>query len=387
MTPAARIHTAIDLLDLVLGGQSAEQTLTRWARANRYAGSKDRVAIRDHVYTALRCQRSFAALGGAKTGRGIMIGALRADGIDPETLFTGQGYGPDTLSESEKTPMQGEMEDLAALDCPEWLAPQLQAALGDEFSAIMQAMRQRADVFLRVNTMMCDRDGAIAALADDDIDAVAHPLSPTALRVVKNPRRARASAAYLGGMVELQDVAAQAVIDALPLAENARILDYCAGGGGKSLALAGRGVKKIFAHDLNIARLRDLPNRAKRAGADIEILDADGVKNAGKFDLVLADVPCSGSGAWRRSPDEKWRFSQEKLDELCLVQAEILREISNHVVRNGSIAYVTCSMLQAENQAQISAFLQGHPEWQKTKQIRLTPLDGGDGFFLAVLTR
>lgn len=387
MTPAARVNAAIDLIDQVLAGAPAEKTMTNWARANRYAGSKDRVAIRDYVYDALRCLKSYAAQGGAETGRGIMIGALRAAGVDPMTLFTGQGYGPDPLTEDEQVLPTNEMDALAALDCPEWLAPQLKSALGENFAPVLKVMQKRAPVFMRVNNVLSDVDKAIQALADEDIIAEPHPLSPTALLGVKNPRRIRASGAFMDGFVELQDAGSQAIVDAIPVSEDIKVLDFCAGGGGKSLALAGRGVKKVLAYDLNEARMRDLPKRAERAGADVKILRKDAVLNAQPFDLILADVPCSGSGSWRRSPDEKWRFSAERLDELCAVQAGILDEISDLCAADGTIAYITCSMLESENEDQIKAFLSRHPEWHEATSLRLSPLDGGDGFFLALLKR
>lgn len=386
MTPAARVSTAIDLIDQVLAGAPAEKTMTNWARGNRYAGSKDRVAIRDYVYDALRCLKSYAALGGAETGRGIMIGALRSAEVDPATLFTGEGYGPEGLSEEEQA-VPAEMDELTALDCPEWLAPQLQQALGEDFSPVMQLMQQRAPVFLRVNTILCTVEKAIEALAEEDIVVEPHPLSPTALLATKNPRRIRGSGVFMDGFVELQDAGSQAIVDAIPVTEDIKVLDFCAGGGGKSLALAGRGVKKILAYDLNEARLRDLPKRVERAGADVKILRREALENAQPFELIIADVPCSGSGSWRRSPDEKWRFSAERLDELCAVQAGILDEISGLASGGHTIAYITCSLLQAENENQIASFLERHPAWRETAALRLSPMDGGDGFFLSLLTR
>ncbi len=384
MTPGARIAAAIDLLDTILDGAPAEQTLTRWGRAHRYAGSKDRAAIRDHVFDALRCRRSFAALGGAETGRGLMIGAVRAAGDDPATLFNGQGYAPPPLAPDEMTAGSAPAP-LAALDCPDWLAPQLQQSLKDDFTAVMEALRHRAPVFLRVNLLKTNLDQAQAALSEDAIETRPHPLSPTALEVTKNARRVRNCEAFKAGLVELQDAASQAIIDRIPLPTGAKVLDFCAGGGGKSLALAGRGAAHLFAHDTNPARLNDLPKRAARAGADLTIVERSEVDNSAPFDIVLADVPCSGSGAWRRSPDAKWNLTADKLDELCTVQAGILDEIVEFVAPNGVIAYATCSLLEAENHAQVTAFLARHPGWELVDEMRLTPLENGDGFYLAIL--
>ena len=160
------------------------------------------------------------------------------------------------------------------------------------------------------------------------------------------------------------------------------MLDYCAGGGGKSLALAAMGAQ-VTAHDINPARLRDLPHRAERAGATITLTDAP----TGTFDLVLVDVPCSGSGSWRRSPDAKWRLTPERLDQLIGIQAQILQDTLAYVRPGGRLAYVTCSLLVRENERQIADFLAGKSELTLTGQRRFTPTEGGDGFYLAVMQK
>ncbi|HHH89324.1 MAG TPA: RsmB/NOP family class I SAM-dependent RNA methyltransferase [Aliiroseovarius sp.] len=385
MTPAARIAAAIGILDKVLAGEPAEKALTNWARASRFAGSGDRAALRDHVFDALRNRASFAHLGGALTGRGLMIGALRAAGVDPATLFTGEGHAPAPLSEAEQAPPPP-MPELVALDCPDWLAPQLRASLGDDFAPVMQALKVRAPVFLRVNLARADRETAARRLAQDGIDTRPHPLAETALEVTRNPRRVRNSTAYQQGLVELQDAAAQAICAEIPMAPGARVLDYCAGGGGKALALAARGAR-VLAHDAQPARLRDLPVRAARAGVEIPLLDRPGVRRAAPFDLVVADVPCSGSGAWRRSPEGKWRLTPDALDELCDIQSGILDEIADLVAPGGALVYITCSLLARENQDQVARFLARFPGWRLARQRLLTPRDGGDGFFQARLMR
>ena len=385
MTPAARIAAAIGILDQVLAGEPAEKALTNWARASRFAGSGDRAALRDHVFDALRNRASFAHLGGALTGRGLMIGALRAAGVDPATLFTGAGHAPAPLSEAEQAPPPP-MPELVALDCPDWLAPQLRASLGDDFAPVMQALKVRAPVFLRVNLARADRETAARRLAQDGIDTRPHPLAETALEVTRNPRRVRNSTAYQQGLVELQDAAAQAICAEIPMTPGARVLDYCAGGGGKALALAARGAR-VLAHDAQPARLRDLPVRAARAGVEIPLLDRPGVRRAAPFDLVVADVPCSGSGAWRRSPEGKWRLTPDALDELCDIQSGILDEIADLVAPGGALVYITCSLLARENQDQVARFLARFPGWRLARQRLLTPRDGGDGFFQARLMR
>lgn len=383
MTPAARLSAAIEVLDSILAGTPAELALTNWGRASRFAGSGDRHAVRDLVYDALRCRRSFAALGGGMTGRGLILGGLRAVGQDPATLFTGIGHAPAEIAEEDipRSPTEAE-----ALDLPDWLIPAMQASLGPELTPVAHQMRRRAPVFLRVNLRKTDVEGAIAALLREGIQAKTHPLASTALEVLEGARKIQLSAAYGEGLVELQDAASQAVVAALPLQSGMRVLDLCAGGGGKTLAMAGA-VKGLdcWAHDALAGRMRDLPDRAKRAGARVKVTDQP--ERDAPFDLVLADAPCSGSGSWRRDPQGKWALTPDRLAEIVAVQRGILDRMPNLVSPNGYLAYATCSLLNAENADQIDAFLGRHPGWSCVGQRAWTPLSGGDGFFLSVLTR
>lgn len=380
MTPAARLSAAIEVLDRILTGAAPEVVLTNWGRANRFAGSGDRAAIRDLVYDALRCKRSFAALGGGLTGRGLVLGGARAGGY--EALFDGQGHAPAPFAETETgLPPEGN----AALDCPDWLAPQLLDSLGAEFAPVLQVLRHRAPVFLRVNLARATRLQAIAELAAEGITAIPHPLAHSALEVTGNARKIQNGAAYQSGLVELQDAASQAVVEALPLRDGMKVLDYCAGGGGKTLAMAAQARLTLFAHDANPTRMTDLPPRAKRAGAKVTLLESP-AKSA-PYDLILADVPCSGSGSWRRDPQGKWALTPEKLAEVTTLQASILDTVAPMVAPQGVLAYATCSMLRAENEAQIDAFLSRHSGWSRIGSRRFSPLDGADGFFIAMLTR
>lgn len=394
MTPAARLQASIEILDQILSGQPAEQVLTTWARTHRFAGSGDRAAIRDHVYDCLRCRRSFAHLGGSETGRGLVLGLLRDAGTPPESVCDGARHGPAPLTQEEAAFTPGPMPESVALDCPDWLADDLRAALGADFAPVMAAMRQRAPVFLRANPVRTDPAGgqegargeALAALAADGIDARPHPLAPFAIEVIGTPRALRTARACLDGLVEFQDAASQAVIHALPDPRGLRVLDYCAGGGGKALALAALGAD-VTAHDAAPARMKDIPARAARAGVSIQIVDRITDHPGAQYDMVLTDVPCSGSGSWRRAPAGKWALTPEGLGDLLKVQARILDRAARHLRPGGWLAYVTCSMLEAENTGQIAAFLARNPAMVVQKSLRLTPLDGGDGFFLCVMQR
>lgn len=386
MTPAARQQAAIEILDLILDGEAAEKALTSWGRRNRYAGSKDRAAVRDHVFTALRCRRSFAVLGGAQTGRGLVLGALRAAGSDPETVFSGQGYGPSPLTEAESAAPADFASEAERLDIPDWVWPSFNDSLGEAAEAAGVALQSRAPVHLRVNLLRSNRADAIEALAEEGILCEPHPASETALEVTQGGRKIRNSDCFADGLVELQDAASQAVVDRLPLENGMRVLDFCAGGGGKSLAMAARAKIDLFAHDANASRMNDLPLRAQRAGADITCLSEEELESTAAFDLVLCDVPCSGTGSWRRAPEGKWRLTRAMLDEIRLSQRQILEDAAQLVREGGHLAYATCSMLDEENNAQIQGFLDSHQGWKVAEQASWQVQDGTDGFFVTVLT-
>ncbi len=379
MTPAARAAAAISVLDRVLAGEPAERALTHWGRGARYAGSGDRAAVRDLVFGALRRRRSAAALGGGDTGHGLILGLARASGLQDQ-WFDGSPHSPAPATGAGRAPDAAEATDL-----PDWLIPLMQQALGTDFPAVAESMRDRAPVCLRVNAARGRREGAIARLAAEGIAAVPHPLAAMALEVTEGARKVQNSAAYAEGLVELQDAASQAVIEALPLRDGMRVLDHCAGGGGKTLAMAARARLRLWAHDAAPRRMADLPARAARAG--VKVILTENPEKAAPYDLVLTDVPCSGSGSWRRDPEGKWALTPERLAELARIQAGILDRVAPMVAPGGWLAYATCSFLRAEDEDQIAAFLSRTPGWRIEAERRFSPLQGGDGFYLALLAR
>lgn len=382
MTPGARIAAAIAILDRILQGEPAEAALLRWARSSRYAGSGDRAAIRDLTFAALRRRNSLAALGGGLTGRGLMIGLARAEGRDIGALFTGEGHAPDAPTPAEVAAPGRNTTPLD--DIPDWLHPQWRRSLGDQAYPVAEAMGQRAPVWLRVNMARGNRDAAAAALAAQGIETAPSDLSPASLRVTANERRIAQSDPYRSGLVELQDLSPQLACEALPLGAEDRVLDLCAGGGGKVLALAAREPRaRYHAHDIAPQRMSDLPERARRAGARITILP----EPRGSFDLVLADVPCSGSGTWRRTPDAKWRLTPQELSRLIALQAKILRQAAGLVRPGGFLAYMTCSLLDDENENQVNALMDDIQVFSRAFQQRWTPIGASDGFFLALMQR
>jgi 16S rRNA (cytosine967-C5)-methyltransferase len=393
MTPAARVQTAVELLDRVLAGEAAERVLTAWARANRFAGSGDRSAIRDLVYDALRRRRSRAVRGGTDTGRGLMLGQLVESGGTPhdaDRLFDGSRHGPPPLTDAERaylaTPPVLSAADAA--DLPDWVQVELARDWGTDAPVIADALRHRAPVFLRVNLARTTREAVAGRLAAEGIATHPHPMVDTALQVTDGARRVQASEAYGSGLVEVQDVASQAVVAELPLHPGMRVLDYCAGGGGKALAILGRCPGAVVtAHDADPARMADLPARAARAGVEIPRIATADLPCVGLFDLVLCDAPCSGSGAWRRAPEARWRLTPEGLSRITAMQDRVLAAASRLVAPDGLLAYATCSLFEAENGARIAAFLAAFPGWQLGTARRWSPLDGGDGFYLACLSR
>ena len=316
-----------------------------------------------------------------------MIGAMIADGENLNEVFSGTGYGPSALTEEELATLQT-LEGLKTANCvdlPDWLWEKLQEDLGELAVETAEYLRHRAPVFLRTNLRKCDVRTAIALLKDDEIEVQAHSLSETALQVTKNPRRVALSKAYKDGFVELQDVASQAVCDFLNLPESGSILDFCAGGGGKALAMGARTDAKIFVHDSNFHRMVDLPERAEKASTTLGVLEETPVDE--RFDLVVCDVPCSGSGSWRRSPDGKWNLTECLLSDLSVTQAEILDQAASLVHSGGELAYATCSVFVCENRDQVNAFIERYPDWSVVSDRLFLPQDGGDGFYVARLTR
>ena len=380
MTPAARLQAAIEILDRILAGAPVEQALTNWGRGNRFAGAGDRYALRDLVFDALRCQRSFASLGGGLTGRGLVLGGVRARGLEEAALFTGIGHAPAPVTDEMcRVPVGDE-----ALDVPDWLAAALRESLGAQYGAVMAAMRLRAPVYLRVNTARVTVAEVAVALAAEGIAAHSVSWVNTALEVTDNERKLQRTDVFLSGLFELQDASSQAVIASLDLGPGTRVLDYCAGGGGKTLAMAARGAQ-VDAHDIHAHRMTDLPRRAARAGAEVRIVQDPAI--SGPYDVILTDAPCSGSGSWRRDPAGKWSLTADRLADLVRVQAGILDRCRAWLRPGGVLAYATCSLLNAENEAQIEGFLIRHAGWHLLRAHKFSPLQGGDGFFVALLTQ
>ena len=386
MTPAARIAAAISVLDEVLAGEPAEKVLTNWARGNRFAGSGDRAAIRDLVFGALRRRRSLAALGGGTDGRALMLGHVRAGGGDPDTVFTGDRHAPAPLTEAERAGGSDPQPGAEAHDCPDWIWDRTCADLGEpQAAAIWQVQQDPAPVAIRANLARVSAADLARRLGAAGIEAVPDPLSPSALVIRGRPRGLTGLDLWAEGLFELQDAGSQWLADQVPLAPGQSLLDYCAGGGGKTLAVAARVGGRFHAHDAHWGRMTDLPQRAARAGIRVT-LHRPGTPLP-VCDTVLADVPCSGTGTWRRTPDAKWRFSEADLAHLVALQARILDEAAPLVRAGGHLVHATCSILAEENAAQAAAFLARHPDFTPVSEARLLPGAHWDGYHVAVFAR
>ncbi|MEO0386111.1 MAG: RsmB/NOP family class I SAM-dependent RNA methyltransferase [Pseudomonadota bacterium] len=394
MTPPARVSAAIQVLDEIIAGAPAEKALTGWARASRFAGSRDRAAVRDLVFDVLRRRRSvlWRSGQGRETGRALLAGLLvDADAAGPD-LFDGSPHAPAPLTAAETgafRPLQ-DAPDAVRLDIPDFLEPALRASLGAAFETALAALQARADVHLRVNTLKARPRLAIDVLASDGIGVRPLPAPATALTVTENPRKVSGSAAYRQGLVELQDAASQIAAAAAGAAPGMTVLDLCAGGGGKTLALgaAMEGKGKLFAYDLYPARMKSLPERAARAGLDVRCLDRRALPRIlGACDLVFVDAPCSGTGSWRRSPDAKWRLTPSGLANLVTIQKKIFTEALSYLRPGGHMIYATCSILAEENQGVLRDRLAAISGLTAGEDTVLLPSSDHDGFFYVRVAR
>ena len=401
---------AIEILDGLAGtGQPTDRFLKDWFRSRRFAGSGDRRAIAEQVFSVQRRRAQLAHRMGSDAPRALVIAALVEAGGEVEALFTG-GYGPAPLSDAERAAIAAVPAPAPAWvvgEYPAWLEPELLRAFGDDLAPEMAALIPRAPVDLRVNTLKATRDEVLAALEKDGVAAAPTPYAPHGIRIAQEAPALARSLLFESGAFEFQDEAAQiasVLCDARP---EMRVLDLAAGAGGKSLALAAamqnRG--EILACDVRGEALFELEKRAARAGAAIiETLPLDPGQPQGAFDLVLVDAPCSGSGTWRRQPELRWRLTPERLAELTGVQDRLLDRAAGLVKPGGRLVYATCSILPSENQDRALVFRARRPDfsalnmresWPQTAvppglgpDFRASPrLTGTDGFYCAGFRR
>ena len=382
MTPPARLSAAIEVFtEIETRRRPAADALKDWGLSHRFAGSGDRAAIAGFVYDALRRKSSSAWLMGKDSPRATLIGMLRRErALDTEAiaaLCNGIRYAPAPLTDEETAALANESRAGAPAyvegDYPQWLDAHLQRVFGDECVAEGAALASRAPLDLRVNTLAAARDEALAKLAH--LNAEPARWSPIGIRIrlaaeAKSPA-IHAEPLFLKGQIEIQDEGSQLAARLANAKPGEQVVDLCAGAGGKTLALAAamenRG--QIYATDLDKRRLA--PIHARLARADVRNVQVrtplgkggDVVADlAGRTDLVIIDAPCTGTGAWRRNPDAKWRIRPGALAERIKEQEAVLERAAALVKPGGRITYITCSVLTEENNDRVKAFLARHAE-------------------------
>jgi 16S rRNA (cytosine967-C5)-methyltransferase len=433
MRPAARVQAAIAVVhEMQLHHRPASAALADWGKSNRYAGSGDRAAIGNLVYDALRRRASAEHLMEAHTARAGVLGALRtAQGLEPDAiaaLCDGGMHTPKALSPFEKTclkkPLDRALPGHVAAEVPEWAMPHFAALFGDRAAAEGQALAERAPVDIRVNAVKIDRSGVLEALARHNPSLTQRSALGLRIPLPEGSNRhpnLEAEITHGHGWFEVQDEGSQIAAALTGVKPGQTVLDLCAGAGGKTLAMAAAMANKgvVFAYDDDKFRLRPIIERIARAGVtNIEPVTA-GDKTAlaalgPRFDCVLVDAPCSGSGTWRRKPDAKWRLKADSLVKRQKEQRDVLAVAARHVCPGGRLVYVTCSLFADENTAQVEAFLAANPGFRllptaeawataspgalagaapasadgRTDTLLLSPASHGtDGFFVAVMAR
>ena len=438
MTPGARAQASIELLIAIEAEQQApDQVIDGYFRTRRYAGSGDRREIGAQIYDILR-RRAKLDWWIERTGLGLepdprlrviafLILEARAQPEDLATMFSGTRHCPEPLTDPEQLLLDAlygrpllnrDMPDYVRLEYPEWMDRPFRSLWGERLEREMSALNQQAPLDLRVNTMKATPEDALARLREDYVNCAPTSLSPLGVRV-EGKVRLGGIRAFKDGLVDVQDEGSQLVALLAGARPGMRVIDYCAGAGGKTLALAaamsleGRLAGQLFALDISKYRMDRMLPRLKRAGAMavrrrvIAASDDPWVaEQAGTADRVLADVPCTGTGSWRRNPDARWQFTLQDLNDIRETQQRIMRHAASLVKPGGRFIYVTCSLLQEENEQQLAWFMEnvsgfqplaidevwaetvGGPPPPPGPCLRLSPAETGtDGFFCAVLER
>ncbi|QTC92094.1 RsmB/NOP family class I SAM-dependent RNA methyltransferase [Brevundimonas goettingensis] len=464
MTPAARLAAAASVLDSIAQGrQPAEAVLKAWGTENRYAGSKDRRAVADRVYRVLRARgRLVWAMGGREDGRALVIGSLSLiDGLsleEIEALHMGDGYGPKPLSKQERSRLTATTDELpgwVAAGLPEFVMEDFKSTYGDGWAEEAKAlMVPRAPIDLRVNAAKATVADVEAELRAAGLEPQRTPWSAWGLRLsAEPPPNVQALEAFKAGRIEIQDEGSQIICWLAGVEPGMTVVDYCAGGGGKTLGLAmqmraatglqptapeepakvwtptgwveapkGKAATvvrtdgKLVAYDVVQKRLDNIKPRLQRAGVAAELHqlgpNGGGVEDmVGQADVVLVDAPCTGSGTWRRRPEDAWRLTPEDVDRMQGLQTAIVARAAKLLKPGGRLVYATCSMLTAENEVSVAAFEEDHPGFRPVAiaealnnanfteagreklaelatgghRLRLSPATAGtDGFFAAV---
>ncbi|MEQ9519649.1 MAG: RsmB/NOP family class I SAM-dependent RNA methyltransferase [Parvibaculum sp.] len=432
MTPAARLSAAIDILTSIEQGQMADRVLAGWAKANRYAGSKDRASIQERVFDILRNRARFVRAMGMDTPRAMVVASRHiGEGASFEDVmmeFNGARFAPAPLDKEEEAALYDAIAKLdgltetEALNLPVWLQPHFEEAFGKNWTVEVAALNERAPVDLRANAARTHRESVQFQLKDEGIETSPCTYSPWGLRT-EMAARVTHTKIFKQGLLEIQDEGSQLSCLLAGAKKGEQWVDLCAGAGGKTLALLAEleDEGRLIACDTDPRRLGRLQPRVERAtGRTVEMCilkpfdpalpDPDLGAFEGAMDGVFVDAPCSGSGAWRRQPEARWQLTQEKLDAYKTAQREVLARGARLVRPGGRMIYVTCSVLKTENEEQVAHFLAEFDEfvlgdWQShwppqltSKGVKPDVAGGGalrlspyttktDGFFIAILER
>lgn len=429
MLPGAQIAAAIEILEEIQGRWQAGQStptdalLASYFRDRRYIGAKDKGFISRRVYTVLRqggrLQFDAEQLGLSPQPRYMLLSALmRGEGHSIgqiEQWFNGEKHHPKPLSPKEVELLEWvaanpnpDMPEWMALNTPAWAVERLRPVFGEQLAEALDALNEEAPLDLRVNTLKTTREKALAELKKEGFSGEATRLSPWGIRLAKRGAIFNTDV-FKKGMIEVQDEGSQLVTLISEAKAGQRVIDFCAGAGGKTLALSAMMQNKgrILAFDTHEHRLEQSAKRIRRAGVDNvmrHVLSSETdtylKRHRETADVVLVDAPCSGSGTWRRNPDLKWRFPESELEEITATQERIINSAARLVKKGGRLVYITCSLYAEENEMQVEKFLASHPDfsvaplpdlWDKngtalSPYLRLAPhLNSTDGFFAAVL--
>ncbi|MDI2111881.1 RsmB/NOP family class I SAM-dependent RNA methyltransferase [Commensalibacter nepenthis] len=429
MTPSAQISAVIELL-LTIQNQRhapADATANRFFRQRRYIGGGDRRYVSAQIWEIMRHHRKLQwwlkRIGSPINPRMMAAAFLMLNGktlAEVSQLFSGEKYAPLPLTQNEGLFLQSledkelfydEMPKAVRYEIPDWVYPMLEQQFGDDIDIELSALLEPASLDLRVNLLKEERETAKEMLKQEGIASENMSLSPWGLRV-EGRQSVTSTNLFKDGIIEIQDEGSQLIALMTGVTSQMRVLDFCAGAGGKTLAMAMMMQNKgqIIASDVHTVRVSAAEKRFRRAGVfNVQThLFAEGAKwikrRVKTFDRVLVDAPCSGTGTWRRNPDARLKFKENDLNELVAKQSEILDSAAKMVKEGGRLIYATCSILQKENQDQIELFLKAHPEFKlvcpdtpegllpadfyNSPTFQLTPAQyKTDGFFCAVLER
>ena len=427
MRLGGRIQAAIEVLDDIdKRKRTAADALKDWGLSHRFAGSGDRAAIGNLVYDCLRCKQSLKFRAGSDTNHALVFSLLVNNwqmSLDElkETLaddkFAPELPGDDFSKALQQNLLSNAAEHIQA-DVPDWCVSSLEANFAEEWVEEMQAFTQRPPLDMRVNTLKSTREKVLKQIGKTG--AKPTTIAQNGMRIRSNKPFARqpnvqAEEAFQKGRFEIQDEGSQIVSELVFARPGETVMDFCAGGGGKSLALSALMENKgqIHSYDSDKSRLAPIHERLKRAGTrnvQVHSPGSDLSTFSGKMDKVVVDAPCTGTGTWRRRPDAKWRFDGKNLEERIQQQEEVLSEAAPFVRPGGHFIYITCSILPEENENQVYGFVEDNPEfelvsagevWEELyghdkpapwssdmKTVTLTPAaTDTDGFFFAVMQR